>query len=70
MTAGIDGMEVAHINEEVHEAARIALAVGDSEILGSVATLGDPGVRVTASVPRTLTLHGISDPVEVAAISW
>jgi len=63
-------MEVAYINEGVHEAARIALAAGDGEILGSVATLGDPGVRVTASVPRTLTLHGISDPVEVAAISW
>jgi hypothetical protein len=63
-------MEFAHTHKGVYETARIASAAGGGEILGSVATLGDPGVRVTASVPRTLTLKGVSDPVEVAAISW
>jgi len=51
----------------VHEAARIAALAEGSEILASQETAGNfPG----ASEPRTVTLKGISDPIEVVAIDW
>src|SRR2546425_13095469 len=58
MTAGTDGTEFVHTGKGVHEAARIASVADGGEILVSVATLGDPGIRVTASVPHTLMLKG------------
>lgn len=51
----------------VHEAARIAALAEGGEILASRETAGDyPG----ASGARTVTLKGISDPVEVVAVDW
>jgi class 3 adenylate cyclase len=51
----------------VHEAARIAALAEGGEILASRETAGNyPGT----SEARTVTLKGISDPVEVVAIDW
>jgi len=51
----------------VHEAARIAALAEGGEILASRETAGDyPGT----SEARTVTLKGISDPVEIVAIDW
>ena len=51
----------------VHEAARIAALAEGGEILASLETAGEsPG----ASEPRTVTLKGISDPMEVVTIDW
>lgn len=51
----------------VHEAARIAALAEGGEILASRETAGDyPGT----SEGRTVTLKGISDPIEVVAIDW
>lgn len=51
----------------VHEAARIAALAEGGEILASRETAGDyPG----SSEARTVTLKGISDPIEVVAIDW
>jgi hypothetical protein len=44
----------------VHEATRIALAAGSSEIFVSVAMLGDPSVRVTTPVSHTVMLKGVN----------
>lgn len=53
----------------VHEAARIAsLAQGD-EILASKATVGSSPLYPT-SEPRSVTLKGISEPVEIVSIDW
>jgi class 3 adenylate cyclase len=52
----------------VHEAARIAaLATGD-EILASAATATDG--RFPTSEPRTVTLRGTSEPVEIVSVEW
>jgi DNA-binding SARP family transcriptional activator len=53
----------------VHEAARIGASAGAGEILASVATVdGVEGLTVTD--PRTLSLKGIAEPVEVVALDW
>jgi class 3 adenylate cyclase len=53
----------------VHEAARIA-ALGDGgEILASKATVGATSPYPT-SEPRTVTLKGISEPMEIVGIEW
>jgi class 3 adenylate cyclase len=53
----------------VHEAARIAsLAVG-GEILASKATVGS-GAAYPVSEPRTVTLKGISEPIDVVSVEW
>jgi class 3 adenylate cyclase len=52
----------------VHEAARIAALAGASEILASQATAA--GTRYRASEPRTETLKGIAEPVEIVSIDW
>lgn len=54
----------------VHEAARIAAAAEGGEILVSRATLDASGGRLPASAPRTVSLRGISKPVELVAIDW
>jgi class 3 adenylate cyclase len=51
----------------VHEAARIAALAEGGEILASRETAGE---LPAASEPRTVTLKGISDPVEVVSIEW
>ena len=55
----------------VHVAARIGAAAMGQEILASTATLDQAGrVRFQLSEPRSLTLKGVSEPVEVRAIEW
>ena len=53
----------------VHEAARIAALAEGGEILASRATVG-ADVPYSVSEPRTVTLKGISEPVEVVSINW
>ena len=51
----------------VHEAARIAAFASGGEILASKRTAGD---KVSTSEPRTVTLKGIVEPVEIVTINW
>jgi class 3 adenylate cyclase len=53
----------------VHEAARIAALAEGGEILASKATVGSES-PYPASEPRTVTLKGISEPVDVVSIDW
>jgi class 3 adenylate cyclase len=53
----------------VHEAARIADLAEGGEIIASSATVG-PAPPYPASEPRTVTLRGISEPMEVVSIDW
>ena len=52
----------------VHEAARIAALADGGEILASRATATDG--RFPISEPRTVTLRGTSEPVEIVAVDW
>ena len=53
----------------VHEAARIAALADGGEIIASSATVGS-GSPYPASEPRTVTLKGISEPLDVVSIDW
>jgi class 3 adenylate cyclase len=53
----------------VHEAARIAALAEGGEVLASKATVGDDS-PYSASEPRTVTLKGISEPMDVVSIDW
>jgi class 3 adenylate cyclase len=53
----------------VHEAARIADLAEGGEIIASKATVG-AGSPYPASEPRTVTLKGISEPMEIVSIDW
>ena len=53
----------------VHEAARIAALADGGEIIASRATVGS-GSPYPASEPRTVTLKGISEPLDVVSIDW
>jgi class 3 adenylate cyclase len=52
----------------VHEAARIAALAEGSEILASQVTAA--GTRYQASEPRTVTVRGIAEPLEIVSINW
>jgi class 3 adenylate cyclase len=52
----------------VHEAARIAALADGDQILSSSHTAA--GGRFPASEPRTVTLRGTSEPMEIATIDW
>ena len=55
----------------VHVAARIGGAASGDEILVSSDVLEQAGrTRFTVSDPRTLTLKGVREPIEVRAIDW
>ncbi len=55
----------------VHVAARIGAAAAKEEILVSSASLSGAGpVRFSLSEPRSLTLKGVSEPIEVQAVDW
>jgi class 3 adenylate cyclase len=56
------------VGRGVHEAARIAALAGGGEIVASGQTL--LGTRFRTSHPRTTTLKGISEPVEVVSVEW
>ena len=52
----------------MHEAARIAaLADGDQIVASSVTAAGG---RYPISEPRTVTLRGTSEPIEIVTIDW
>jgi class 3 adenylate cyclase len=54
----------------VHEAARIgALAEGD-QIVASSATATAAGGRYALSEPRSVTLRGMAEPIEVVTVDW
>src|SRR5262245_36509341 len=53
-------MAFAQLGKGGHEATRVAWGAGSSEILVSVAMVGDPGVRVTTPVPHILMLKGVN----------
>ena len=52
----------------VHEAARIAALADGDEILSSKVTAVDG--RYTISEPRTVTLRGSSEPMEIVSVEW
>jgi class 3 adenylate cyclase len=54
----------------VHEAARIGSLAGGGQILASVSTVPSTATRFLVSTPRTVTLKGVSQPVEVVTIDW
>ena len=53
----------------VHEAPRIAALAEGGEIVASKATVGSASQHPAAE-PRTVTLKGISEPVEIVSIHW
>jgi class 3 adenylate cyclase len=53
----------------VHAAARIGAAAEGREILASKATVGDLE-QFTVDNPRSLTLKGFKDPVDVCSVEW
>jgi class 3 adenylate cyclase len=54
----------------VHAAARIAATAAADEIIASVVTIdADRGDRSTSN-RRAVSLKGLSDPVEVATVTW
>ncbi len=63
-TQGGDGYR----GKGVHEAARIAALAQHGEILASCGTLRAAGVP--AGEARAVTLRGIAQPIEVAAVPW
>ncbi|HLW17790.1 MAG TPA: adenylate/guanylate cyclase domain-containing protein [Actinomycetota bacterium] len=52
----------------VHEAARISAQAEGGEIIASVETTA--GTAYTVSSPRTLTLKGITEPVDTVLVEW
>jgi class 3 adenylate cyclase len=54
----------------VHEAARIGSLADGGQIVASEPTLAAVGARVSASDPRTVSLKGLSSPVDVVTIDW
>jgi class 3 adenylate cyclase len=51
----------------VHEAKRIADVAEGGEIVASKATVGS---QYPVTEPRTVTLKGISEPMEIVAVDW
>ena len=66
--ATIRGHDYAGVG--VHAAARIADQAAGEEILVSSDSLPAGGARFQTSDPRTVTLKGVSQPVEVISVHW
>lgn len=72
------GLHVSEVNRRgldyagrgVHEAARIGSLAGGGEVLVSRATLEASRSTCRTSEPKTVTLKGIAEPVEVLPIEW
>jgi class 3 adenylate cyclase len=62
--------DLRYTGKVVHEAARIAALAEAGEILVSHETVAANPLRFAISKPRTVTLKGISDPVQVVTIDW
>ena len=60
----------AYGGEAVHVAARIGAAAGAGEILTSRETLEGAGSDFRASNPRSETLKGFAEPVDVVSVDW
>jgi class 3 adenylate cyclase len=54
----------------VHEAARIGSLAAGGQILASVNTVRNAATRFPMSEPRTVSLKGVSQPVDVVTIEW
>jgi class 3 adenylate cyclase len=54
----------------VHEAARIGSLAGGGQILASVDTVQSAATRFPVSTPRSVTLKGVSQPVDLVTIEW
>jgi len=54
----------------VHEAARIGSLADGGQILASVDTVHNAATRFPMSEPRTVSLKGVSQPVDVVTIEW
>src|SRR5215218_7107611 len=54
----------------VHEAARIGSLAAGGQILASLATVQSSGAHFPVSDPRSVTLKGVSQPVEVVTVEW
>jgi class 3 adenylate cyclase len=71
---GLHASEAAQVEKDfrgkgVHEASRIAALAEGGEIVASRATVG-PSAQYPVTEPRTVSLKGISEPVEVVSIDW
>jgi class 3 adenylate cyclase len=68
-TDGALKMRENYHGKGVHAAARIGAAAEGREVLASRATVADlPQFEVTS--PRTLTLKGFKEPVDVCSVAW
>ena len=65
-----DGGTNRYGGEAVHLAARIAAAAGAGEILVSRETLAGAGAGFRCSEPRSETVKGFEQPVDVVAVDW
>jgi class 3 adenylate cyclase len=65
-----DGDAKDYGGEAVHVAARIGAAAGAGEILASRETLEGAGSGFRMSNPRSATLKGFVEPVEVVNVDW
>ncbi len=54
----------------VHVAARIAALAGGGEVLASASTATEAGAAYPVTRRREVMLKGVSEPVEVVALSW
>ncbi|HEV2686186.1 MAG TPA: adenylate/guanylate cyclase domain-containing protein, partial [Actinomycetota bacterium] len=65
-SASVVGKNLA--GKGVHEAARISAQANGGEIIASVETTA--GTAYTVTQPRTLTLKGITEPVDTVLVEW
>ena len=65
-----EGDTIDYGGQGVHVAARIGGSAGAGEILVSTETLDGIGSTFRLSPPRTETLKGLEQPVEVVAVDW
>jgi class 3 adenylate cyclase len=54
----------------VHEAARIAALAGGDEILASRAAFSRVPAELKIGEPRSVSLRGLAEPIEIASIQW
>jgi class 3 adenylate cyclase len=71
---GLHASEAAQVGRNyrgvgVHEAARIGALGGPGEIVASSATVATPSTHPVGN-PRTVTLKGVSEPIEVVDVEW
>ena len=60
----------AYTGKGIHQAARIGALAEGEQILASLETLTAGPARFARSEPRTVSLKGLSEPVQIAALDW